>query len=178
MKINIIRKGLKEKIFDTNSWFGLNMIQKTVSQKGLQKGTQKDLGFTLVEVMVVMVIIGLLTTFVVINVLPSQDKAMVQKAKGDIRLLEQAAEMYRLDMLDYPDEAVGLGALKALPNGSGNNERYRKGGYVKYLPNDPWDRPYIYRYPGEFGVFDILSYGADGEPGGEGLAADIVSWQP
>jgi len=138
---------------------------------------ENDKGFTLVEVMVVMVIIGLLTTFVVINVLPSQDKAMVQKAKGDIRLLEQAAEMYRLDMLDYPDEDAGLEALRSLPNGSDKADRYRKGGYVKFLPNDPWDRPYIYRYPGENGVFDILSYGADGEPGGEDLAADIVSWQ-
>lgn len=138
---------------------------------------KNERGFTLVEVMVVMVIIGLLTTFVVINVLPSQDKAMVQKAKGDIRLLEQAAEMYRLDMLDYPDEAAGLSALKTLPSGSDKADRYRKGGYVKFLPNDPWDRPYIYRYPGEHGVFDILSYGSDGEPGGEELAADIVSWQ-
>lgn len=137
----------------------------------------KDAGFTLVEIMVVLAIIGLLTTFVVINVLPSQDKAMVQKAKGDIRLLEQAAEMYRLDMLDYPDEDAGLSALQELPNGANNQERYRQGGYVKFLPEDPWGRPYIYRYPGEEGVFDILSYGSDGEPGGEDLAADIVSWQ-
>lgn len=136
-----------------------------------------DSGFTLVEVMVVMVIIGLLTTFVVINVLPSQDRAMIQKAKADIRTLEQAAELYRLDMLDYPDEDAGLEALQSLPNGAPNAERYRKGGYVKFLPNDPWGRPYLYRYPGDQGVFDILSYGADGQPGGEELAKDIVSWE-
>jgi len=91
-----------------------------------------------------MVIIGLLTTFVIINVLPSQDRAMVQKAKADIAL---------------------------------NAERYRRGGYVKFLPDDPWGRPYVYRYPGENGAFDILSFGSDGEPGGENLAQDIVSWQ-
>ncbi len=136
-----------------------------------------ETGFTLVEVMVVMVIIGLLTTFVIINVLPSQDRAMVQKAKADIRLLEQAAEMYRLDMLDYPPEETGLGALQAVPAGALNAERYRRGGYVKFLPDDPWGRPYVYRYPGENGAFDILSFGSDGEPGGENLAQDIVSWQ-
>ncbi len=139
---------------------------------------QNEHGFTLVEVMVVMVIIGLLATFVVINVLPSQDKAMVQKAKGDIRLLEQALEMYRLDMLDYPDEQVGLSALRTLPAGANNQDRYRQGGYVKFLPQDPWGRDYLYRYPGEHGVIDIFSYGQDGEEGGEGQAKDIVSWEP
>ncbi len=134
-------------------------------------------GFTLVEVMVVMVIIGLLATFVVINVLPSQDKAMVQKAKADIRLLEQAVEMYRLDMLDYPAQEDGLDALKSAPSGLEHADRYRQGGYVKFLPDDPWGRPYVYIYPGEHGVVDILSYGSDGEVGGEGLAADIVNWE-
>jgi len=137
---------------------------------------KKEEGFTLVEVMVTLVIIGLLTTFVVINVLPAQDKALVQKTKGDIRILEQALEMYRLDMFDYPEEEVGLKALKEMPSGV-DEARYRKGGYIKLLPNDPWGRPYVYRYPGENGVFDIVSYGSDGEPGGEDQAADIVSWE-
>lgn len=141
-----------------------------------QKRQKKEEGFTLVEVMVTLVIIGLLTTFVVINVLPAQDKALVQKAKGDIRILEQAMEMYRLDMFDYPEQDAGLEALKELPSGA-DEARYRKGGYIKLLPNDPWGRPYIYRYPGENGVFDIVSYGSDGEPGGEDQAADIVSWE-
>jgi len=137
---------------------------------------EKEDGFTLVEVMVTLVIIGLLTTFVVINVLPAQDKALVQKAKGDIRILEQALEMYRLDMFDYPEEDAGLDALKDMPSGA-DDARYRKGGYIKLLPNDPWGRPYVYRYPGENGVYDIMSYGSDGEPGGEDQAADIVSWE-
>jgi len=146
-------------------------------QKNIWKKIQKkEDGFTLVEVMVTLVIIGLLTTFVVINVLPAQDKALVQKAKGDIRILEQAMEMYRLDMFDYPEQDAGLEALKELPSGA-DEARYRKGGYIKLLPNDPWGRPYIYTYPGENGVFDIVSYGSDGEPGGEDQAADIVSWE-
>lgn len=141
-----------------------------------QKRQKKEEGFTLVEVMVTLVIIGLLTTFVVINVLPAQDKALVQKAKGDIRILEQAMEMYRLDMFDYPEQSAGLEALKDLPSGA-DEARYRRGGYIKLLPNDPWGRPYVYTYPGENGVFDIVSYGSDGEPGGEEQAADIVSWE-
>ena len=146
-------------------------------QKNTEKKNQKkEQGFTLVEVMVTLIIIGLLTTFVVINVLPAQDKALVQKAKGDIRILEQAMEMYRLDMFDYPEQDAGLEALKVLPSGV-DEARYRKGGYIKLLPNDPWGRPYVYRYPGENGVYDILSFGSDGEPGGEDQAADIVSWE-
>lgn len=148
-----------------------------MTKSDIQK-RKKERGFTLVEVMVVMVIIGLLATFVVINVLPSQDKAMVQKAKADIRLLEQALEMYRLDMLDYPDEQAGLQALRTLPAGAENEDRYRQGGYVKFLPQDPWGRDYLYRYPGDHGVIDIFSYGQDGEEGGEGQAKDIVSWEP
>ena len=141
-----------------------------------KKRQKQEEGFTLVEVMVTLVIIGLLTTFVVINVLPAQDKALVQKAKGDIRILEQALEMYRLDMFDYPEQDAGLDALKELPSGA-DEARYRKGGYIKLLPNDPWGRPYVYRYPGENGVYDIISYGSDGEPGGEDQAADVVSWE-
>ena len=85
--------------------------------------------------------------------------------------------MYRLDVFDYPEEEAGLNALLSAPSGV-SNDRYRKGGYVKLLPNDPWGQPYIYRFPGEHGVFDILSYGSDGEPGGIDQAADIVSWEP
>ncbi len=143
--------------------------------KAKKKDNNED-GFTLVEVMVVLVIITLLTTFVVANVLPAQDRALLSKTKADIRILEQAMEMYRLDMFDYPEEDAGLEALKSLPSGA-DETRYRKGGYVKLLPNDPWGRPYIYLYPGENGVFDIFSYGSDGEPGGEDQAADIVSWE-
>ena len=100
------------------------ILQKILSKKNTLK--TRDEGFTLVEVMVVLVIIGLLTTFVVINVLPAQDRALVSKAKADIRILEQALEMYRLDVFDYPEEEAGLEALLSAPRGV-SNDRYRKG---------------------------------------------------
>ncbi|WP_277873260.1 type II secretion system major pseudopilin GspG [Sphingomonas profundi] len=133
-------------------------------------------GFTLVELMVVIVIIGLLTTIVVINVLPSQDKARVEKAKTDIALLEQAAEMYRLDNLSYPGGGDGLKALVSAPAGV-DTGRYRPGGYIRKLPDDPWGNPYHYVSPGKHGAVDIFSYGADGREGGEGNDADIGNWK-
>ncbi len=129
---------------------------------------QKD-GFTLVEMMVTLFILALLTTVVAINVLPNQDKAMVQKAKADIAVLGQALETYRLDNLTYPDAGAGLQALVTPPATGGA----RTEGYIKKLPNDPWNRPYQYSNPGRNGAFDIYSLGADGAPGGENDNADI-----
>ncbi len=130
-------------------------------------------GFTLVELMVVIFIIGLLTTIVVINVLPNQDKAMVQKAKADIAILSQAMETYRLDNLNYPGAGDGLQALVTPPVGV--NGGTPRAGYIKKLPSDPWNRPYQYANPGRNGGFDIYSLGADGAPGGENDNADIYS---
>jgi general secretion pathway protein G len=121
-------------------------------------------GFTLVELMVVLVIIGLLATVVVINVLPSQDRAMVQKAKADIALIDQGLEMYRVTNLTYPDASEGLQALVSR-------------GVIKKLPNDPWGRPYRYAIPGQRGPVDVYSLGADGVEGGDGDNADIGNWQ-
>lgn len=132
-------------------------------------------GFTLVELMVVIFIIGLLAAVVVINVMPSQDKAMVGKAKADIATLGQAMEMYRLDNLTYPSASQGLQALVAPPAGLANAGRYRRGGYIKQLPNDPWGQPYQYAFPGQNGGFDIYSLGADGQPGGQDENADIYA---
>ena len=124
---------------------------------------QNDDGFTLVEVMVTLVIIGLLTTFVVLNVLPAQGKAQVQKAKGDITAFETALEMYKLDQFSYPTEQEGLDALIA-------------NGLIKKMSLDPWGNPYQYRNPGERAPIEIFSLGADGEPGGEEQNADIGNW--
>ena len=122
-------------------------------------------GFTLVELMVVIVIIGLLATVVVINVMPATDRAALTKAKADIATLEQGIEMYRLNKLSYPSAGEGLQAVV-------------KEGYVKRLPQDPWGNPYQYVTPGrDGGSFDIFSHGADGREGGEGEDADIGSWQ-
>ena len=137
---------------------------------------RKKNGFTLVELLVVIFILGLLTTIVVINVLPSQDRAMVEKARADIATLGQALEMYRLDNLSYPSSSDGLQSLLNPPASLSNNSRYRKGGYIKKLPEDPWGRPYQYDNPGRQGPgFDLYSLGSDGAPGGEDEAADIYA---
>ena len=134
-------------------------------------------GFTLVELMVVIVIIGLLATMVMINVMPSQDRAMVEKARADVLVLEQAMETYRLDNLVYPTTEQGLAALVQAPAGLARPERYRQGGYVRRLPDDPWGNAYQYRRPGRQAAFDVYSFGADGAEGGEGENADIGNWQ-
>ena len=133
-------------------------------------------GFTLVELMVAIVIIGLLSTVVMINVMPSQDRAMTEKARADISVLEQAMETYRLDNLRYPSTAQGLDALLKAPAGLARPERYRNGGYIRRLPDDPWGNAYQYRQPGRDGSFDVFSFGADGVEGGEGNDADIGNW--
>jgi general secretion pathway protein G len=139
------------------------MLRALVARRRRQEA--REHGFTLVELMVVIVIIGLLATIVVINVLPAQDTARVRKAEADIALLEQGAEMYRLNKLDYPTSGEGLQALVSE-------------GFVKRLPEDPWGNPYRYAAPGGDGrAFDIFSYGADGQEGGEGDNADIGNWK-
>jgi general secretion pathway protein G len=137
---------------------------------------RRKAGFSLLELMVVLVIIGLLATIVVINVLPSQDRAMVQKARADIATLEQAVELYRLELLTYPSTDQGLEALTEAPADPRLAARFREGGYVRRLPNDPWGNPYLYLQPGEHGAYDIYTLGADGRPGGEGQDADIGNW--
>ena len=137
---------------------------------------RNNAGFTLVELMVVIVIIGLLATVVMINVMPSQDRAMVEKARADVSVLEQAVETYRLENLVYPRTEHGLDALLRAPAGLARPERYRKGGYIRRLPTDPWGNPYQYRQPGEHGAFDIYSFGADGAAGGEADGVDIGNW--
>jgi general secretion pathway protein G len=132
-------------------------------------------GFTLIELLVVIVIIGLLGTIVAINVFGALGTSNVAKAKADIAVLESALEQYRLDNLTYPSTNDGLTALSAPPAGLAQPERYRVGGYIKKLPNDPWGNPYQYAAPGRNGAFDVYSLGADGQTGGEGENADIYS---
>ena len=147
----------------------------TETERTIAEARRKRAGFTLVELMVVIVIIGLLATVVAINVLPSQDRAMVGKAKADISVLEQAIETYRLDNLTFPDD---LQSLVAPPAGLQRPERYRQGGYVRRLPEDPWGQPYQYRRPSTHGgQFDVFSLGADGREGGEGNDADLGNWE-
>ena len=135
-----------------------------------------EAGFTLIEMMVVVVILGLLATVVVINVLPSQDRAMREKARADISVLEQAVESYRLDNFTFPTAQEGLAALTTPPAGMARPDRYREGGYIRRLPKDPWGNPYQYLQPGRHGAIDIFSFGADGREGGEKNDADIGNW--
>lgn len=136
----------------------------------------REAGFTLVELMVVIVIIGLLATVVMMNVLPSQDRAMIEKARADVATLEQAVDTYRLEMLSYPRMSDGLEALVSQPARLERPERYRTGGYIRRLPLDPWGNPYHYVYPGRRAAYDVYSLGADGREGGEGNDADIGNW--
>ena len=142
-----------------------------------KKRPRREQGFTLVELMVVVVIIGLLATIVALNVLPSGDTARVQKAKADIATIEDALELYKLQNISYPTTSQGLAALSAAPAGLADPSRYQAGGYLKRLPNDPWGRPYLYASPGQHGQADVWSLGADGKEGGEGIDADITSWE-
>lgn len=146
----------------------------TRNRAPVERRPRDERGFTLTELMVVLFIVGLLATVVLINVLPSQDRAMVTKARADIATLERAMEQYRLDNLTYPNAADGLAALRAAPAGLADPSRYRPGGYVRSLPEDPWGRPYQLAVPGQNGApFSVYSLGADGAPGGENENADI-----
>ena len=134
-------------------------------------------GFSLIEILVVLLIIGLLSTLVAINVLPSQDRARVEKAKADISIMGNALEMHRLERFTYPSSELGLKALlKTGEKNSLNNVNNR--GYIKSLPKDPWGNDYQYIIPGQNGEYDLFSMGADGDIGGEGINADIGNWNP
>lgn len=138
---------------------------------------RKEAGFTLTEVMVTVFIIGLLATVVLVNVLGNVDESRVQKARTDISILEGSLERYRLALFDYPSVEQGLDALVTAPDGLSDPARYPAEGFIRRLPLDPWGNPYQYEYPGQDGrKIDIYSLGADGQPGGEGLDADIGNW--
>lgn len=134
-------------------------------------------GFSLVELMVVVFIMGLLATLIIINVAPVGDRSRITKARADIANLENALEQYSLDLYTYPSTDQGLAALTAPPPGA-DMMLYRPGGYIRRIQNDPWGNPYQYAFPGTRSAarYDIFSLGADGRPGGEGLDADIGNW--
>jgi general secretion pathway protein G len=133
-------------------------------------------GFTLLEVMVVVVILGILAALVVPKIISRPDEARVIAAKQDLASLMQALKLYRLDNLRYPTTEQGLQALAVPPTTAPLPPNWKAGGYVERLPKDPWGNPYQYLSPGVHGEVDIFSFGADGAPGGEGNDADIGSW--
>jgi general secretion pathway protein G len=132
-------------------------------------------GFTLIELMVVLVIIGVLAALIVPNVLDRADEARVTAARTDVNRLMQALKLYKLDNQRYPTTEQGLQALVARPTQSPVPPNWKP--YLEKLPNDPWGRPYQYANPGVRGEIDIYSLGADGAVGGEGKDAEIGSWQ-
>jgi len=130
-------------------------------------------GFTLLELLVVMVIIGLLAGYVAPRFFAQIGKSEVKVARAQIDGLEKALDQYRLDVGHYPSTGQGLKALNERPA----NEARWAGPYLKKaLPPDPWGNPYVYKQPGDHGEYDLLSYGKDGQPGGTGEAEDITSW--
>jgi general secretion pathway protein G len=132
-------------------------------------------GFTLIELMVVLVIIGVLAALIVPNVLDRAEDARITAARTDVNNLMQALKLYKLDNQRYPTAAQGLQALMAKPTEGPIPGNWKH--YLDKLPNDPWGRPYQYLNPGVRGEVDVLSFGADGQPGGEGKNADIGSWE-
>jgi general secretion pathway protein G len=138
----------------------------------------KQSGFSLIEIMVVLVIIGLLVSIVAPNVLNQADSARVQKVQADYSAIDTALSMYRLNNFTYPTGEQGLEALIDKPTIDPIPNNWKKGGYLKDLPLDPWGRPYLYLSPAEFSeaAYDIYSLGADGVTGGEDQNSDIGSW--
>lgn len=133
-------------------------------------------GFSLIEILVVVVIIGILAAIVVPRVMDEPDRARVTKAKQDIQALVTALNMYRLDNYVYPSTEQGLDALVRRPSGQPEAPNWRPGGYLDRLPRDPWAREYQYLRPGVHGEFDVWTFGANGMPGGEGINAEIGNW--
>ncbi|THB70170.1 MAG: type II secretion system protein GspG [Gammaproteobacteria bacterium] len=138
----------------------------------IEKHGRKQAGFTLIEIMVVVVILAILGAVVVPNLLGNVDEARITKAQTDIGTIEQALDMYRLNNSFYPTEEQGLEALVTKPSGSPEPKKWKQ--YIKELPKDPWGEEYIYEIDGD--KITILSYGSDLQEGGDGTAADITNW--
>jgi general secretion pathway protein G len=140
-------------------------------------GRRQDRGFSLVEILVVLVIMGLLISIVAPTVLNQADDARVQKARADFKAIETALKLYRLDNYVYPSTEQGLEALVTVTPIDPQPRNFKDGGYLAEVPQDPWGRPYLYLSPGDNGEIDIYTLGADGLPGGEGQNADIGNWR-
>ena len=138
----------------------------------MTKQFQSQKGFTLIEVMVVVAILGLLAAMVVPNLIGRDEEARINKAKQDISALENALDLYRLDNFAYPSTDQGLEALVKKPSGTPEAKRYKQGGYIKKLPTDPWGNSYQYLKPGTHSTTDIYSFGPDQTPSDD----DIGNW--
>lgn len=138
--------------------------------------TRATYGFTLIEVMVVVVVLSILAAIVVPRVMDRPDEARIVKAKQDIRAMESALNLYRLDNYTYPTTEQGLEALVTQPTAPPEARNWKAGGYLDRMPSDPWGNRYQYLSPGQNGDFDLYSLGADGQVDGQGVSADIGNW--
>ncbi|MDR0251316.1 MAG: type II secretion system major pseudopilin GspG [Burkholderiales bacterium] len=138
---------------------------------------RRSRGFTLIEIMVVIVILGVLAALIAPKFMDRPDEARITAAKTDIGTLMQALKLYRLDNQRYPTTEQGLNALVTRPIAQPEPSNWKPGGYLERLPPDPWGNPYQYLNPGLHGEIDVFSFGADGKSGGEGNDADIGSWE-
>ncbi len=134
-------------------------------------------GFTLIEVLVVVVILAILAAVVVPRVMEHPGEARVARAKADIQAIVTSLNTYKLDNFAYPATEQGLEALVTKPSGAPEAPNWRKGGYLDGVPKDPWGRNYLYLHPGAHGDMDVYTLGADGKTGGEGETADIGNWK-
>lgn len=148
------------------------MARKT-QPAGRRARRTSDSGVTLIEMMVVLVIIAIVAALVVPNVIGRPDEARVTAARTDVKTIGATLEMYKLDNHTYPTTAQGLQALVTRPTSPPIPPNWAASGYLPQVPSDPWGRPYVYRSPGQGKPFDLVSLGADGKPGGEGVNADI-----
>ncbi len=133
-------------------------------------------GFTMIEIMVVLVILGMMAAVVVPNLIGRTDDARVTFAREELQTIANALEMYKLDNFQYPSTAQGLEALVTKPSGRPAPKHWKSGGYLRKLPVDPWGNPYEYKVPGKGRPFELMSFGADGRKGGKELDADISVW--
>ncbi|MFW2541366.1 type II secretion system major pseudopilin GspG [Primorskyibacter sp. 2E107] len=141
-----------------------------------QKSAKRDAGFSLLELMVVVVILSILALVIVPRVIDRPDQARAARAQSDIAAIVSAVNLYRLDNFRYPTGAQGLSALVTKPTSDPIPANYAANGYMDRMPVDPWGQPYQYLEPGVHGEFDVFTYGADGVAGGTGTDADIGSW--
>jgi general secretion pathway protein G len=152
----------------------VNILRKIQT---LKEKLSDQRGFTLIEIMVVVVILSILAAIIVPRIMDRPDQARLVKASQDIRVIDSALKLYKLDNNFYPSTDQGLEALVAKPTTSPEPRNWKEGGYLERLPKDPWGGDYLYLNPGVHGEIDIFSLGADGQTGGEGINSDIGNWQ-
>jgi len=145
------------------------------SSSRIRTSAARARGFTLIEILVVVVILGILAAIVVPKVMEYPGQARQTAARADIAALVTALNSYKLDNFTYPTTEQGLDALLHKPNGTPEAPKWHQ--YLEKTPKDPWGRPYLYLHPGTHGDVDVFSYGADGKPGGDGEDADIGNWE-